>query len=168
VHLSVSFRHTAERYFSIIGCVSATIRLRPPRVRQILQSHLARESVLLRSRECIGAGSRVILVYRSPAFLEKKITTRSTLTVHNNEHVSSQPELCSCIARSAAPCSSIVNQNATVVANCLFESLLRQLPTQWPKQGCDEHCDQNQPTNNGGPPFPPRDSVIAVWIYAGL
>ena len=42
------------------------------------------------------------------------------------------------------------------------------LPTQPPKRRCYEHCDQNQPTNNGRPPFPPRGSVIAVWIYAGL
>src|SRR6266513_2881173 len=42
--------------------------------------------------------------------------------------------------------------------------LLGQLPTQRPKQGCYEHCDQNQPTSDGRPHFPSRGSLITVWI----
>ena len=52
---------------------------------------LARESVLLRSREGIGAESRVILAPRLPVFSEKRITMRTKFTVHHNEHVSSRP-----------------------------------------------------------------------------
>jgi uncharacterized protein (DUF302 family) len=52
---------------------------------------LSSESVLLRLREGIGEGSRVILVHRLAAFLKERIKMRTTFTVHHNEHVSSRP-----------------------------------------------------------------------------
>jgi hypothetical protein len=103
VHLSESFRHTAERMFlDYRGACQrpsdcgrrASVRFYSPTWRG--------NPYQLRLRQYIGAGSRVILVRRYPALLGKKITMRATLTAHH-KHVSSQPELCTCIARSPAP-----------------------------------------------------------------
>jgi hypothetical protein len=50
-------------------------------------------------------------------------------------HTAERPELCSCIARSAAPCLSIVSQSATVVANRLLKVTTAPVTDTMPKAG---------------------------------